>query len=238
LEVSELKKKNNISRRTTLKGIGTIGAMAFFASQTYGEQFSGISGKEIESQSDIRKTIFSKVFSTPFIDTHEHLIEESDRLSASHSRIRSNDWSFLLNHYINSDMLTCGMPQDEYDRFFSPDVAPVDKWKILKPYWPAVRNTGYGMAVEIAMQQLYDVPELSGETIAKVVSGYEKVCRKGFYKEILCEKSGIESCQVNALEQPFRKSAMPTLLMQDISIVGMFAGPNIDSYSKSTALTP
>jgi len=232
LEVSELKKKNSISRRTTLKGIGTIGAMAFFANRTYGEQFAGISGKEMEGQSDIRKTIFAKVFSTPFIDTHEHLIEESDRLNASNSRIQSNDWSFLLSHYINSDMLTCGMPQAEYDRFFSPDVAPADKWKILKPYWPAVRNTGYGMAVEIAMQQLYNVPELSGETIAKVASGYEKVCRKGFYKEILCEKSGIESCQVNALEQPFRKSAMPALLMQDISIVGMFAGPNINTYAK------
>ena len=231
-----MKKKNSISRRTTLKGIGTIGAMTFFANRTYGEQFAGINSKEIEAQSDIRKTIFAKVFSTPLIDTHEHLIEESDRLNASHSRIRSNDWSFLLNHYINSDMLTCGMPQAEYDKFFSPDVAPIDKWKVLKPYWPAVRNTGYGMAVEIAMQQLYDIPELSGQTIAKVISGYEKFCRKGFYKEILCDKSGIESCQVNALEQPFRKSAMPELLMQDISIVGMFAGPNIDSYAKQAGI--
>lgn len=231
-----MKKKNSISRRTTLKGIGTIGAMAFFANRVYGEQFAGISGKEMDGQTDIRKTIFTKVFSTPLIDTHEHLIEERDRLNASNSRIQSNDWSFLLSHYLNSDMLTCGMPRTEYDRFFSRNTSPLDKWKILAPYWPAVRNTGYGMAVEIAMQQLYDVPELSGETIRKVASGYEKVCRKGFYKEILCEKGGIESCQVNALEQPFRKSAMPTLLMQDISIVGMFAGPNIDTYAKPAGI--
>jgi predicted TIM-barrel fold metal-dependent hydrolase len=128
------------------------------------------------------------------------------------------------------------MPQTEYDRFFSRNTSALDKWKILAPYWPNVRTTGYGMAVEIAMQQLYDVPELSGETIRKIASSYEKVCRKGFYKEILCKKSGIESCQVNALEQPFRKTAMPTLLMQDISIVGMFAGPKIDTYAKSTSI--
>ena len=231
-----MKKKNNISRRTTLKGIGTIGAMAFLGNKAYSGQFAGMDVKEINNQSDIRKTIFSKVFSTPLIDTHEHLIEEHDRLNGSNGRIRSNDWSFLLSHYLNSDMLTCGMPQVEYDRFFSPVAKPADKWKILKPYWPAVRNTGYGMAVEIAMQQLYDIPDLSGETVAKVVSGYEKVCRKGFYKEILCDKAGIESCQVNALEQPFRKSAMPTLLMQDISIVGMFAGPNIEAYSKPASI--
>ncbi|MHC4203873.1 MAG: amidohydrolase family protein [Planctomycetota bacterium] len=231
-----MKKKNSISRRTTLKGIGTIGAMVFFADRSYGEQFVGISGKEMEGQNDIRKTIFTKVFSTPLIDTHEHLIEERDRLTGSNNRIKSNDWSFLLNHYINSDMLTSGMPQAEYNKFFSREISPLDKWKILKPYWPAVRNTGYGMAVEIAMQQLYEVPELSGETIRKVASGYEKICRKGFYREILCEKSGIESCQVNALGEPFRKSTMPTLLMQDISIVGMFAGPNINGYAKPAGI--
>ena len=231
-----MKKNNSISRRTTLKGIGTISAMAFLGNKAYGGQFAGMDVRGMNNQSDIRKTIFSKVFSTPLIDTHEHLIEEHERLNGTNGRIRSNDWSFLLSHYLNSDMLTCGMPQVEYDRFFSPIAKPADKWKILKPYWPAVRNTGYGMAVEIAMQQLYDVPDLSGETIAKVVSGYEKVCHKGFYKEILCEKAGIESCQVNALEQPFRKSAIPTLLMQDISIVGMFAGPNIEAYAKPAGI--
>lgn len=210
--------------------------MAFLGNKAYGGQFAGMDIKEMSNQSDIRKTIFSKVFSTPLIDTHEHLIEESDRLDGTSRRIQCNDWSFLLSHYLNSDMLTCGMPQNEYNKFFSREISPADKWKILKPYWPAVRNTGYGMAVEIAMQQLYDVPELSGQTIAKIVSGYEKVCRKGFYNEILCEKSGIESCQVNALEQPFRKSALPTLLMQDISIVGMFAGPNIEAYSKPAGI--
>ena len=92
MEVSELNKKNSISRRTTLKGIGTIGAMAFFANRSYGEQFAGINSKELEAQNNIHKTIFAKVFSTPLIDTHEHLIEESDRLNASHSRIKSNDW--------------------------------------------------------------------------------------------------------------------------------------------------
>jgi len=227
-----MKTKRSISRRTTLKGIGTIGALAFLGTKAYGELFAGIAGKELEGQNDIRKNIFAKVFSTPLIDTHEHLIEEHYRLSASHHRIQSDDWSILLSHYIDSDMLTCGMPRKEYNKFFSRNVSPSDKWKILAPYWPAVRNTGYGIAVETAMQQLYNVTELSKDTVKKVAAGYEKVRRKGFYKEILCQRSGIESCQVNCLDGPFRKTAMPTLLMQDISIVGMFAGPNIEGYAK------
>lgn len=236
MEISEVKTKENISRRTTLKGLGAIGAAAFLAKPTYGKLFAGLSSKELSNQSDIRKTIFAKVFSTTLIDTHEHLIEERDRFKGIHGRIKSDDWSFLMNHYLNSDMLTSGMPRDEYDKFFSPNVSPVDKWNTLAPYWPAVRNTGYGMAVEISMQQLYDVPELGKDTVRQIAAGYEKVRRKGFYKEILCERSGIESCQVNALGEPFRKSAMPTLLMQDISIVGMFAGPNINTYAKPAGI--
>ena len=147
-----MKAKENFSRRSTLKGLGAIGAAAFLAGPAYGELFAGVSGKELDKKSEIRKTIFAKVFSTPLIDTHEHLIEERDRFKGIHGRIKSDDWSFLMNHYLNSDMLTSGMPRNEYDKFFSPNVSPVDKWNILAPYWPAVRNTGYGMAVEISSQ--------------------------------------------------------------------------------------
>jgi len=131
-----LKKKNSISRRTTLKGIGTIGAMAFIANRTYGGQFAGISGKEMEGKSDIRKTIFAKVFSTPLIDTHEHLIEERDRINASNRRIQSNDFSFLLSHYINSDMLTCGMPKAEYDNARKIFNLPEKTKKLKAVSWP------------------------------------------------------------------------------------------------------
>jgi predicted TIM-barrel fold metal-dependent hydrolase len=58
----------------------------------------------------------------------------------------------------------------------------------------------------------------------------------GFYRRILCELGNIESCQVNWLKSPFLESKMPTLLMQDISIVGMFAGPNLPMFGKPTGI--
>ncbi len=73
----------------------------------------------------------------------------------------------------------------------------MDKWRFLEPYWPAVKNTGYGQAVRIAMRQLYDVDELSAATVKKVQAGYEQTRRAGFYRQILCELAKIESCQVN-----------------------------------------
>jgi hypothetical protein len=37
---------------------------------------------------------------------------------------------------------------------------------------------------------------------------------------------------VNNLGEPFRETEMPALLMQDLSILGMYAGPNLDAYAK------
>jgi predicted TIM-barrel fold metal-dependent hydrolase len=181
--------------------------------------------------------ISQKVLQTPFIDTHEHLIEERERLAGtSHPRVKSDDWTLLLSHYLNSDMLVAGMPQESYDRFFSPKTDPIDKWALLEPYWPAVKNTGYGQAVQIALNQLYDVDKLSAKTVKKVQDGYEKTRRAGFYKHILCDLANIESCQVNCLSRPFNESDMPTLLMQDISIVGMFVGPDLEGFGKPTGI--
>lgn len=174
----------------------------------------------------------------PLIDTHEHLIEESERLQgAANPRVPCDDWALLFSHYLNSDLLTSGMPADALNRFLSPQVDPLDKWPILEPYWPAVKNTGYAQAVRISIRELYGVEELSAETVGRVQEGYEKLRRPGFYRRVLNEFAKIESCQVNSLTgAPFKESDMPTLLMQDISIVGMFAGPNFRQYASPAGI--
>lgn len=177
-----MKNKKIISRRSSLKGIGAIGAAAYLDSKAIikGDKISENNTLSFHS-SDIREKIAEKVFSTPFIDTHEHLIEEKSRFTGtSHPRVKSDDWTMVLSHYLNSDMLTAGMPKETYDKFFSPEIDPLDKWALLEPYWQAVKNTGYGQAVCIAIKELYDVDELSARTVKNVQSGYEKVRRPDF----------------------------------------------------------
>ena len=216
-------KQNRISRRRTLQGVGVAGAAALLGTRAGGSEPGTQQGLGMPGRAN--PDIVKKVFETPLIDTHEHLLEEKERLAASHPRVQADDWSLLLSHYLNSDLLVAGMPQEAYDAFFSAKTDPADKWRYLEPYWPAVKNTGYGQAVRIAMQRIYDVDDLSAATVEKVQAGYEQTRRPGFYRHILCELGKIESCQVNCLSRPFCESEMPTLLMQDISIVGMFAGP-------------
>jgi len=233
-----MKGKNLTSRRSALKGTGAVGALTFLGSKTVHSKEETLANPDLNYYASvIREKVFQKVFQTPFIDTHEHLIEEKDRLSGtSHPEVKSDDWTMVFSHYIKADMISAGMSQEAYDMFFSPGVDPLDKWALLEPYWPAVKNTGYGQAVSIALRELYDVDALSARTIKRVQSGYEKVRRRGFYKYILCDLANIESCQVNSVDEPFKESDMPTLLMQDLAIVGVLTGLGLRQFSEPTGI--
>lgn len=231
------KSQNPISRRSTLKGIGAVGALTFLSSRTaHGKQTLQTADDLAYYSRGARKEISQKVFQTPFIDTHEHLPDETERLNGNYCRYRkkSDDWTIIFSHYLDSDIRSVGMPKADYRSFFSPKVDPLKKWALLEPFWPFIKNTGYGQAVCIAIKELYGVEELSTETVKKVQSEYERVRRPGFYKRILCDLANIESCQVNSGDG-FRESNMPMLLMQDIGIVGMLAGPNFE-LSKPTGI--
>jgi predicted TIM-barrel fold metal-dependent hydrolase len=231
-----MKKFFFLSRRNSIKSLGLLGTSAIFSPQKVfsTENWTPNSPKEMEIGSEI----FNKVYQTPFIDTHEHLIEEEGRFKGTaHPRVKSDDWTMVLSHYFNSDILTAGMPQDSYDAFFSPQMDPLKKWILLEPYWPYVKHTGYGLAVRLAIRDLYGVQDLNTKTVQQVQLGYEKVRRPGFYQKIIKDSANIESCQVNSLEgTPFMKSKMPTLLMQDLSIVGMFAGPSFKDFGEPSGI--
>ena len=219
-------KKKGISRRTAIKGLGAASVVSLFGKgTTYAEQTSKENIEAAASNATVRNTIFEKVNQTVFIDTHEHIIEEKSRLSGPQSH---DDWTALLRGYPDSDMLTAGMPKNDCEKFFSSKLDPVAKWRLLEPYWPAIKNTGYVQAVRISIKELYGIDQLSAKTVGKLQSDYEKLQKPGFYKYVLKEKANIESCQVNNIVPPFMpfvESQYPELLMQDIGTLPMILGP-------------
>ncbi len=223
---------NRWTRRSTLKGLGLFGAGSLLGSQA-GATPTPASAEEPAASPDVRRTITARVEATPFIDTHEHLCEEQVRLAGQ----GPDDWSVLLAGYLGSDLLTAGMPQRDFQKFFSKGLAPGEKWKLLEPFWPAVKTTGYGQAARISIRRLYGVDDLSRETVERVQQGYEALRRPGYYRHILCDLAKIESCQVNSTNPPFVESAQPTLLMQDISLIPMFVGPDLEGLSRPTGTT-
>jgi predicted TIM-barrel fold metal-dependent hydrolase len=228
-----MSEKFGLSRRESLIGLSAIGATMFCGGDANGNPPGG--AEPSNTSRGIREKIFAKVRETPFIDTHEHLCDEADRLSGNDPFGGVDDWTVALAHYLISDLLTAGMPQDALDKFFESAAAPREKWSLLEPYWPAVKNTGYARAARISIRELYGVDEISADTVERIQEGYVKLRRKGFYRRIF-EMAKIESCQVNSTNRPFNESSTPTLLMQDLSIVGMFDGPQIERYGEPAGI--
>ena len=136
----------------------------------------------------------------------------------------------IMNHYLDSDMLSAGMSKEDYTRFFEYGPSPQEKWKILEPWWLFIRNTGYGKAVEITIRELYGIPELSAATVNDLQQKYEGMVKPGFYKYILKDKANIQSCQVN--HWPLLKSNMPDFLMSDMDASQLIDWPGNNKYAK------
>lgn len=222
-----------LTRRTTLLAVGGLGASGLLGRAASGE-LPRVEPPPQEGLSDVRPTIFRRVWETSLVDTHEHLPDEEDCLRGSGDTTQE-PWTVLFQHYLNSDLLAAGMPRPEYDRFFTAPLSPRQKWEILAPYWLAVKNTGYGLAVRIAMRELYGIKCLSADSVDKLAESFHQLRRPGFYRRILCDLAKIESCQVDTGR--FRESRDPLLLMQDLSIVGMFAGPNFRGFGEPTGIS-
>jgi len=162
-----------------------------------------------------------KVFETPFIDTHEHLIDESERLDCIQPIIPCDDWALLLNHYFSFDLISAGMSKEQMDSLFSKQVNPVHKWGILKEYWPYLKNTASGIVFRNTIRILYGIDGISEDNSIELQNRYEQTRKKGFYKYIIQDIANIKHCHVNAPVIACKKSESPGLLLQDIALNGL-----------------
>ena len=131
--------------------------------------------------------IFEKILETRFIDTHEHFIDETERLNCLKPFIQCDDWTTIFGLYSKFDFISAGMPERDVDLFSSSDIHPIDKWKIMEPYWQKVKYTGYGQVIQNTINELYDIPQLAQENIPELEEKYQAYKKKGFYKETLKE---------------------------------------------------
>jgi predicted TIM-barrel fold metal-dependent hydrolase len=183
-----------------------------------------------------KESLRQKVLETPLIDTHEHLMNESERIQAGKSIWdKANDWTFLLSHYFDSDLVVAGMSQADHDRFFSTTLGPLDKWKMIEPFWPYVKHTGYGLNVRHTLKDVYGIDDLTGETVRKLEEAYHAAIKPGFYRHLLRDIGNIESCQVNLW--PFLESEQPDLLMSDLHISGMIEENWDPRYAREAGVT-
>ncbi len=170
--------------------------------------------------------ILSLAEATPFVDTHEHLLEEETRLAgpagAAQPARALKDFAVLFSHYADSDLLSAGMPAGDAAGLFSPDVGPREKWRLVAPWYERSRLTGYMRNVRESVRILYGEDDIAADNVERLSRKVADLIRPGYYRRILLEASRLSYCQVNSLEQPlFMETAQPDLLAQDLSIVSL-----------------
>ncbi|HRZ81929.1 MAG TPA: amidohydrolase family protein [Candidatus Hydrogenedentes bacterium] len=175
----------------------------------------------------------------PLVDTHEHLWEESHRIGAltepgKYGRIAAPDFGILLSHYTDSDLCSAGMPSDLLQKITSPSLSPKEKWEIVAPWYPKVRNTGYFLCLRESLRLLYGETDLTADNVESVSAQIRAGIQPGFYEHHLRKVANIDYCHVNSLEgEVFMKTEMPDLLAQDLSFVGFCT---LDSWRKKAEL--
>jgi uncharacterized protein len=175
--------------------------------------------------------ISEKIQETQFIDTHEHFIDETERLNCLKPFIQCDDWTTIFGLYSKFDFVSAGMPKRDVDSFTSSEIHPIDKWKIIEPYWHKVKYTGYGRVIQNTINNLYNIPQLAQENIPELEAKYQAYRKKGFYKETL-KKANVKSCIVNPPGRPFKETEFPELLYQDIDALGMIR-INVERYNEN-----
>ena len=143
------------------------------------------------------QTIKEAVDKVRIVDTHEHLLQETERT------VRKPDlFETFLAHYASSDLVSSGMPLEELEKVRDSRLPLEKRWEIFKPFWERIQNTGYARAINIAARDLYGVDGISEDTYKELASRMEKANKSGLYQWILKEKSGIDISILDYLFAP------------------------------------
>ena len=138
---------------------------------------------EKESYSTIKKYI-DKI---KLVDTHEHLPPEMDRLGEEVDVLAT-----FFQYYASSDLISSGMPEEEFLKIWDVSRSLDDRWEIFEPWWEKIRNTAYARVLETSAKGLYGVDNISRDTYLTLSRRMKERNREGLYSWVLKEMSGIE----------------------------------------------
>lgn len=127
------------------------------------------------------------VDSVRVVDTHEHLMKESDRL-----QMEVDPLYIFLPHYLSSDLVSAGMSTDELRLIRSTDTPLGERWQRFIPFWEKVENTGYAKALKIAVRDLYGIDALDSKTWKPLKGSMERHHKEGLHRWVLGTKGGID----------------------------------------------
>ena len=113
----------------------------------------------------------------PVIDTHEHL-----PLQGTFVGPKPDVLADYLSHYISSDLRAAGMPEEAYEKACNCNIDLMERWPLLEPWLDQVKNTSYYKSLQIAMQTIHGIDDMTGETIQALQESFAKSVTDPDYK--------------------------------------------------------
>ena len=233
-----MRRGNCKGRRTFLKGALALGTAGIAVHGSAAEETAqGVSRcKSKEGSVSLGPRIRELVEKTPFVDTHEHLWEESARLekgAKGEKDMPPSDFGMLMCHYTDSDLKVAGMSDGDYKKLVGNELSPRDKWRIVEPFYARCRNTGYQRCVRESVRLLFGEDDIRADNCEAISARLAGAVQPGYYRRVLKEVANVEYAQVNNLETPiFMETSQPDLLAQDISTIPLCTPPDIKSVSE------
>jgi len=157
----------------------------------------------------INERIHSEVEKIAIVDTHEHVMLETDRNDYA------LDFSYLFGHYNSSDLISAGMPprlmeaarlpMHNFRQLFSKrmkrrqpipepereDMSLEERWQAIDPFWEAIRNTAYARATIIAAKDLFGIDDLNMDTYEELSKAIADSRRPDWHQYVMKEKANI-----------------------------------------------
>ncbi len=183
----------------------------------------------------LRREIAALVERTPFVDTHEHIVEEAFRVEAVKEKKEGSfpapDFGLLFAGYSDSDLAVAGMSRQDIQKLFSYEVPIEEKWRLVAPYYARTRHTGYLRSVREAVGALFGEEDLREDNYGRISERLAEQVRPGFYKRLLNGVGNIEYAQVDSVHTTplLRVTAQPELLAQDLNTLALCTDVNVQA---------
>ncbi len=143
-------------------------------------------------ESGLRAELRDEVLGLWALDAHEHL-----HLPEQHAE-HANDCFYLTSHYLNADLVSAGMPQEEMAALQDTAIPLERRWASFAPSWEFARTTGYGQAVQRCVRELFGLDGLHEGTYRHLSEMVRANAGKpDWYEYVLKERGRFIGCVVD-----------------------------------------
>lgn len=139
------------------------------------------------------KDLYDFIQQTPLIDTHEHLASEDEYVNNGPDVLSS-----LFSFYPASDLQTAGATREAVELALDMNDSDVEKrWSGIKEAWELCKYTGYGEGVRLLAKHIYNMDELTLDTITNAEELNQSLQQSGERLRLLKEVANLDHVQID-----------------------------------------